>query len=118
MSEQAASGRTEWHVNLMGGMKPPGPWRMAARTVFVSLIGGAALDVTQATLAGPEAVFTKVSLIGGLHVRVPKGMRVQVSSFVLFGSRTVIADPNADGPLLRLRSFGLFGGVRVSTDGL
>jgi hypothetical protein len=117
MSDAAAGGRTEWHVNLMGGMKPRGQWRMAAKTVFVSLIGGAELDLTQATLAGPQLSFTKISPIGGLHVRVPTGMRVEVSSFVLFGGRRIEVDPNADGPVLRLRSFALFGGVKVHTDG-
>jgi hypothetical protein len=57
---------------------------------------------------------TKISLIGGMHVTVPPGVRVEVSGFSLIGGKRVTDAPAPAGaPTLRLRGFSLIGGIRV-----
>ncbi|MGH3282468.1 MAG: DUF1707 SHOCT-like domain-containing protein, partial [Trebonia sp.] len=63
----------------------------------------------------PEVMITKVSIIGGVSVRVPPGMRVEVSNFSVLGGRDVnLSGPVApNAPVLRIRSFSIIGGVKV-----
>src|SRR4051812_31022568 len=110
----AAAARTRWQVSPIGGMS----WRggtLEAKTVSVSLIGGADLDLRETRLAAPEVTLTKVALIGGVALTVPLGVRVRVSAFSLFGGRSVEVDDPSDAgaPTLNLRAFSLVGGVSV-----
>jgi hypothetical protein len=105
---------TRWHVSPIGGLS----WRggtLDRKTVSVSLIGGADLDLRAARLAGPEVTLTKVSLIGGVDIRVPRGVRVEVSGFSLLGGRRIAIDdpPDAGAPTLHVRAYSLIGGVQV-----
>lgn len=110
----AEAGRTHWQVSPIGGMRRRGG-TLDRNTVSVSLIGGADLDLREARLAGAEVTFTKVSLIGGVDVKVPRGVRVRVSGFSVLGGRHVELDdpPDPAAPTLNLRAFSLIGGVRV-----
>src|SRR5690242_4783291 len=110
----ASAGRTHWQVSPIGGMT----WRggtLDAKTVSVSLIGGADLDLRETRLAAPEVTLTKVSLIGGVDLKVPHGVRVRVSGFSLLGGRSIKLDEPADpaAPTLHVRAFSLIGGVSV-----
>jgi Domain of unknown function (DUF1707) len=110
----ATGGGTQWHVTPLGGLRRAGAWRVAPRTVAVTLIGGADLDLGEAQFAAPAVTLTKVSLIGGVRVTVPRGVQVEVSSFALIGGRRIDDAPAPAGaPLLRIRAFSLIGGVRV-----
>lgn len=113
--ERSGGGRTDWHVSPVGGVSRGGRWRIAERTVSVTLLGGTRLDLRDAELSAPEVTITAVSIIGGANISVPPGMRVQISGISLLGGRSVdIADtdsPNA--PTLRLRIFSVIGGVTV-----
>ena len=112
---QAESSRREWHVTPLGGMRRRGLWRVPPATVAVTVIGGADLDLRAAELEARVVTVTKVSLIGGVHVTVPPGVRVEVSGFSLIGGRHVDDAPAPAGaPTLRLRAWALIGGVRVT----
>jgi hypothetical protein len=107
-------GRTEWHVSPIGGEVRRGRWRVPARTVGVSLIGGASLDLREAEFAAPEVLVTRVSVIGGVSVTVPPGVRVELSGFSLLGGRSVtLPAPGPGAPVLRIRLWSLIGGVSV-----
>ena len=59
---------------------------MARDMVFVTVLGGANLDLTEAELADPQSTtLTKVSLVGGVSLQVPHTMDVEVEGFRLFG---------------------------------
>ncbi|HVQ93744.1 MAG TPA: hypothetical protein VMU51_22090 [Mycobacteriales bacterium] len=109
------SPRPSWHVALIGGLKRQGAWQVPAETISVALVGGAQLDLREATLAAPTVTVTKVSLIGGVEVTVPANIRVEVQAVHLIGARnfkvTDPTDPNA--PVLRIRAYAIFGGVNV-----
>jgi hypothetical protein len=108
-------GRASWHVSPIGGLSVSGPWRMERSVIVVSLIGGADLDLSQAQLAAPEVTLTKVSLLGGVSIAVPPGIRVDASGFSLIGSTSVDAgpEPGPGAPTVHIRAFSLLGGTRI-----
>ena len=85
--------RPSWHISPIGGLSVSGPWRMERSVIVVSLIGGADLDLSQTQLAAPEVTLTKVSLLGGVSIGVPPGIRVDASGFSLIGGTSVDAGP-------------------------
>jgi DUF1707 SHOCT-like domain len=109
-----------WHVSPIGGLRVSGPWRMAKHEIVVSLVGGARLDLSQAELAAPEVTLTKVSLVGGVWIGVPTGIRVEVSGFSLIGGTRVERgpEPGPGAPAVHVRAFSLVGGVRIRRGGL
>src|SRR4051794_14357028 len=98
-------------IALLGGVRSDdiGPSR-----THVAAIGGMNLDLRNRTFAG-ETVVTKVSLVGGVRVVVPPGVRVEVQKFTLIGGKDIErpADLDPAAPVLKIRAFGLFGGVEV-----
>jgi predicted membrane protein len=108
--------KTSWHVALLGGFKGEGRWRMDAHTVVVTLVGGADLDLREADLATTDPVVTKISLVGGVKVTVPPGVSVDVTGVSLFGGRSVQAPVDQSAQTrVHIRSYGIFGGVKVQT---
>ena len=109
-----------WHVSPIGGLRVSGPWRMASHEIVISLVGGARLDLSQAELPAPEVTLTKVSLVGGVRIGVPTGIRVDVSGFSLLGGTRVERgpEPGPGAPTVHVRAFSLVGGVRIRRGGL
>jgi len=106
---------THWNISPIGGIRHRGHWRVPRHTVAIGVLGGVDVDLGEAELAAPEVMITKVSIIGGVSVRVPPGMRVEVSNFSILGGRNVnLGGPLApNAPVLRIRSFSVIGGVNV-----
>jgi hypothetical protein len=113
MTNTTSPRNTDWHLSLIGGLRRRHAGR-AGDTVVVTPVGGANLDLGEAGL-GPETTLTKVSLFGGVKVRVPAGADVRIKGFHLLGGRRVeeSASP-ASGPVVRVRAYGLIGGVTVT----
>ena len=107
-----------WHISPIGGLNVFGPWRMGRHVIVVTLIGGARLDLSQAELAAPEVTLTQVSLVGGVRVRVPSGIRVEASGLSLVGGTQVegAPDPGPGAPTIHIRAFSLVGGIRIRRD--
>src|SRR5215472_11484858 len=108
-------GRPSWHISPIGGLSVSGPWRMERSVIVVTLIGGADLDLSQTQLAGPEVTLTKVSLLGGVSIGVPPGIRVDTSGFSLIGGTSIDTgpEPGPDAPTVHIRAFSLIGGTRI-----
>lgn len=106
---------THWSISPLGGIEHRGRWRVPRHTVLIAILGGVDINLGEAELAAPEVIITKVSIIGGVSVRVPAGMRVEVSNFSILGGRNIkLNSPFAPGaPMLRIRSFSILGGVDV-----
>jgi hypothetical protein len=102
------------HVALLGGVERRGRWSPGGRVVHVAVIGGADLDFTEAELPA-EVTLTAVSVIGGVHLKIPPGVRVEASglSIGLIGSESFGPDRAQATAIIRVRRFGLLGGVRV-----
>jgi len=88
---------------------------MDRHVIVVSIVGGTRLDLSQAQLAAPEVTLTKVSLVGGVRIWVPAGIRVEVSGFNLIGGTRFYGgpEPGPGAPTVHVRAFGLVGGVRI-----
>ena len=114
-----SSAAPSWHVSPIGGLNVFGPWRMGRHVIVVTLVGGARLDLSQAELAAPEVTLTKVSLVGGVRVRVPSGIRVEASGLTLVGGTRVegAPDPGPGAPTIHIRAFSLVGGIRIDATG-
>jgi Domain of unknown function (DUF1707) len=108
-----------WHISPVGGLNVFGPWRMGRHVIVATLVGGARLDLSQAELAAPEVTLTKVSLVGGVRVRVPSGIRVEASGLSLVGGTRIegAPDPGPGAPTIHIRAFSLVGGIRIRRDG-
>jgi hypothetical protein len=113
--EWPMAGSKEWHISPIGGLRREGAWSFDRDIVALSIIGGANLDFSDATIAKEIPTLTKISLIGGCNVVVPPGVKVQLQSFSLLGSnkQELTDPPDRDAPVLRIRSFSLIGGVSV-----
>jgi hypothetical protein len=106
---------THWNISPIGGIRHRGRWRVPRHTVAIGVLGGVDVDLCEAELAAPEVMITKVSIIGGVSVRVPPGMRVEASNFSILGGRDINlgGPPAPNAPVLRIRSFSIIGGVTV-----
>jgi hypothetical protein len=107
-------------VALLGGLRVGGRPRLGDRLVRLAVIGGMDLDLTGAELTAGRLTIVKVSLIGGIDVRVPTDARVDVHSFAIGGShvedgrsRDGTGEGAAAGPTISIWSFGLLGGTKV-----
>jgi hypothetical protein len=103
-------------VKLLGGLRRSGRFALQARTRFVALIGGVDLDLTEAVLPASGARLTKVSVIGGVHIRTGPDIGVKVRAFRLLGGTDVEGGQDAPptAPVLDVHAWSLIGGVRVS----
>jgi hypothetical protein len=84
----------------------------------ITWFAGHDVDLRGATLDPSGATLDLRTMYGGTQVAVPEGWRVESHVRSLFGGTQVDihdADLPADAPLLELRGFSLFGGVRVTT---
>ena len=88
----------------------------AARVI--TWFGGHDVDLRGATLDPAGARLDVQTIYGGTQIVVPDGWRVRSSVLSIIGGTQVdIEDEQLpeDAPLLELRGFTLFGGVRVTT---
>lgn len=80
-----------------------------------AVFGGAELDLTNATLA-PGANLDVFTAFGGVEITVPRGWRVEINGFPVFGGYenvTVKDEVPQNAPLLTIDATVLFGGLDV-----
>lgn len=115
-ADQKESDRRQLHLSVIAGLDRRSPlWRMARRTLDITLFGTSTLELDAATVAATDMSLTRVSLFGGLTLQVPPGQRVEVGGFSLRGRHGVHAEkPLVPGaPTVRVRAYSLLGGVTV-----
>jgi hypothetical protein len=108
--------RPQWWVSLIGGLTRRGRWRVPERTICVTVLGGVDLDLREAQLAAPVVQVLAIALLGGVKVKVPRGVRVEVTGFSLIGGRRIRIDESTVGPhapTLVIRTFLILGGLDV-----
>jgi hypothetical protein len=102
-----------WFVSVLGGIKRRGPWRMPRDIRMIGVVGGLNLDLTEASLPA-DPIITKVSLIGGVSLRVPENVAVEVEGFRVFGGVRIAQGGSPPAAvILRVREYSLAGGVHV-----
>ena len=116
MTDGTRDARSTRHISILGGLKRTGQWRLGSRNLVVTVLGGADLDMTHADFVGPDVSIKLVCILGGADIRVPANTRVETGGLVLLGSQRIDVPEQAYPEVtLRLRTFGLLGGVRVRT---
>jgi hypothetical protein len=109
---------TRWVLGIIGGGDHTGRWRVAPRCTVVNVMGGADLDLRQASVEAVETEITVWSLMGGSTIVVPEGVEVDVGGFAVLGGNDVRlegAPPPPGAPRLRIRCWSLLGGSDVTT---
>ena len=84
----------------------------------ITWFAGHDVDLRGATLDPSGATLNLRTMYGATQVAIPDGWRVESHVRSIFGGTQVDthdADLPADAPVLQLRGFSLFGGVRVTT---
>jgi Domain of unknown function (DUF1707)/Cell wall-active antibiotics response 4TMS YvqF len=109
---------TRWVVAVMSGAKRKGRWRPGERSVVLSVMGGAKLDLRDAEITGSQIEITAISIMGGIRIVVPEGIEVDVSGVSIMGGKKVkVADvpPRPGTPVIRVRVASIMGGVEVQS---
>lgn len=108
----------ERHVAILSGVDRRGRWTVPASLAVTCLVGGANLDLRQATFAAQEVVITVNAVVGGAEIVVNPRTRVVVEGTGIMGGFSGPSDDDADldasSPTVRVRGFAIIGGVSVT----
>lgn len=103
-------------VAVFGGVERKGRWTVPTTMNLTTVMGGADLDVTEATFAGDQVTIKVFALFGGAQITVPPDVQVITDVAAVFGGvdnqATQATPPGA--PVLRITGFVMFGGVGVA----
>jgi hypothetical protein len=105
-------------LGILGGGGWRGRWRVPERMTVVNVLGGADLDLREATLAAPAVSITVWSVLGGSTITVPEGAQVELDGFALLGGNNLKLSgpaPPPGAPVIRVRAWSLLGGTDVRT---
>lgn len=107
---------TRWLVAILGGSSRRGRQRLSGRLNVVAVIGGDDIDLREAEIDGGELVINAFSLMGGPDIYLPDSVDVQVSGIAVFGGNDEHGGSGTlrpGAPVIRIRSFALFGGADI-----
>lgn len=116
--EVERGGGTSFLLGLLGGGDRSGRWRVAERLTVLNVLGGADLDLREATLAASEVTIRVISILGGSDITVPEGVHVELSSFALLGGddlRLEGPEPPPGAPVVHVKTVSILGGTDVKT---
>jgi Domain of unknown function (DUF1707)/Cell wall-active antibiotics response 4TMS YvqF len=118
MTVEGGGRGTSFILGILGSGDRRGRWRVAERVTVVNVLGGADLDLREATLAGPEVHIRVISVCGGSDIVVPEGVHVELSSFAFLGGDQLKLDgpePPPGAPVVHVRTVSILGGTDVKT---
>jgi hypothetical protein len=108
-------------VAILGGATRSGEWTLPRKLRVFTLMGGADIDLREASFPPGLTEISIFSVMGGVDVIVPPNLPVECDGIAIMGgfdsiertSRGIDSDPEA--PRLRITGFAMMGGVDVST---
>ena len=110
-------GSSERHLCILSGLERKGVWTMPEQMTVVAFMGGADLDLRQATFAARECTLVINAVMGGASIRVGPGVNVVMEGTAVMGGFSGPghdASLGPDAPTLRIKGFALMGGVDVN----
>ena len=102
-------------VGFLSGISRKGVWRPPRNLNVTAVLAGVELDFRQAELPPGETVVDVFCLLGGVEIKVPPDLNVEVEGTAVLGGFEDRSRGSADrtGPVLRITGFALLGGVDV-----
>jgi hypothetical protein len=106
------------HLAILSGLDRAGAWTVPERLTVVCVMGGATLDLRQATYAAQEVVITIHAVMGGASVIVGPHTHVVMEGVGIMGGHSgpsglVDAEVDETSPTVRIRGVAFWGGVSV-----
>ena len=105
-----------WLVAIFSSSSRRGRFTLDDESAVVAAFGDCTLDLSEASIEGPNPLVSAVALFGNVTVVVPEGIEVNLQGVPLFGSTrcdTGSARPLPGSPVVTVRAFAAFGDVRV-----
>jgi hypothetical protein len=103
---------------FMGGHVRKGSWIVPRHLKIVAVMGGVELDLRQAVLGAGVTEIEAISVMGGVSIIVPPGVRVETMGVAIMGGFDASAgDASAiepEQPVIRLSGIAVMGGVEAS----
>lgn len=103
-------------VGIMSSATARGPWRAPPEIRAFAFWGSVFIDLTNATIESPVVDIRATALMGGVTIRLPEGIPVDVGGFVVMGGTTNLVrnvPPIPGAPLIRVHATGMWGGVTI-----
>lgn len=103
-------------VSIWGATERKGGWIPPRRLNAVTVMGGTDLDFRQATFATETVSIRLLTLMGGVDIVVPPGVRVEWGGIALMGGVSTPepgTPPAPDAPVIRISGLVCMGGVDV-----
>jgi DUF1707 SHOCT-like domain len=106
------------HVAILGGFERKGAWVVPQQLSIFAMMGGADLDLREATFAAQEFTITVNCFMGGAQITVGPHVNVVMEGTGIMGGYSgpgtrVPAELDASSPTLRVRGVAIWGGVSV-----
>jgi hypothetical protein len=102
---------------FMGGNSRRGAWVVPRHLKVFAVMGGAELDMRRARFAPGVTEIEVLSILGGVQILVPPGVRVEMLAVAAMGGvEANVADvpPSEEGaPVLRISGLAVLGGVEA-----
>jgi DUF1707 SHOCT-like domain len=111
-----AARRPRWLVSVLAGRERRGRWRLRDHLRVIAVFTVRTLDLGTAQPESPESLITIITAFGGASIIVPQGVSIQLSGSGVFGGSNdnrAELPPFPGSPLIRIRAFSLFGGVKL-----
>jgi hypothetical protein len=107
---------SDFMLAVMGGVERKGAWIPPRRMTVATVMGGAELDFRDATFGAELTDVWVVTIMGGVEIIVPPGVRTEVKGLPImggFGSSAPSAGLPPGAPTIRIRGLALMGGLEV-----
>src|SRR6478735_12507835 len=109
---------SENHVAILGGFDRKGVWTVPKHLSIFAMMGGADIDLREATYAAQEVVITINCFMGGAQVTVGPHVNVVMEGTGIMGGYSgpgnkTPAAVDASSPTVRIRGVAIWGGVSV-----
>jgi hypothetical protein len=100
---------------IMGGNVRKGSWAVPRHLKIVAIMGGVELDLRQAVLSPGVTEIEVLTVMGGVDIAVPQGVRVETMGIAIMGgfdaSAGDVTTLDPDQPVIRLSGIAVMGGV-------
>ena len=100
---------------IMGGNVRKGSWALPRHLKIVAIMGGVELDLRQAVLSPGVTEIEVLTVMGGVDIAVPPGVRVETMGIAIMGgfdaSAGDVTTLDPDQPVIRLSGIAVMGGV-------